>query len=157
MGYLMYYSAFISWFDHFLDSGAEICQIVHCFFGKFKKSKRHSEIIWPLANSCSTYNKKSLLCATSHSSNRGIVCQRRQHKGKIIKKDDDNNKTQLQAPWANHKGYYLNCFDSRHTNHLCSRGHRPLCTTCLKKPAGSLWFQTYPALVMAIRVVGLQN
>ena len=48
MGYWMYYSAFILWFDHFLDSGAEICQIFCWFFGKFKKSKRHSEIIWPL-------------------------------------------------------------------------------------------------------------
>ena len=28
---------------------AEICQIFQCFFGKFKKSKRHSEINWPLA------------------------------------------------------------------------------------------------------------
>ena len=28
MGYLMYYSALILWFDYFLDSGAEICQIV---------------------------------------------------------------------------------------------------------------------------------
>ena len=51
MGYLMYYSAFILWFDHFLDSGAEICQIFRWFFGKLKKkkkSRRHSEIIWPL-------------------------------------------------------------------------------------------------------------
>ena len=28
--------------------GAEICQIFCCFFGKFKISKRHSEINWPL-------------------------------------------------------------------------------------------------------------
>jgi hypothetical protein len=35
-------------FDHFLDSRAEICQIFRWFFGKFKKSKRHSEINWPL-------------------------------------------------------------------------------------------------------------
>ena len=50
MGYLMYYNAFILWFGHFLDSGAEIYQIFRWFFGKFKKSKRHSEIIWPLKN-----------------------------------------------------------------------------------------------------------
>ena len=30
------------------SSRAEICQIFRCFFGKFKKSKRHSEINWPL-------------------------------------------------------------------------------------------------------------
>ena len=32
-------SAFILWIDHFLDSGAEICQIFRWFFGKFKKIK----------------------------------------------------------------------------------------------------------------------
>ena len=49
MCYLMYHSAFILRFDHFLDSGAEICQIFHCFFlENFKKSKRHPEINWPL-------------------------------------------------------------------------------------------------------------
>ena len=38
-------------FDYFITilySRAEICQIFHCFFGKFKVSKRHSEISWPL-------------------------------------------------------------------------------------------------------------
>ena len=40
--------AFILWFDHFLDSRAEICQIFRWFFGKFKTSKRRSEINWPL-------------------------------------------------------------------------------------------------------------
>ena len=45
----MYYSTFILWFDHFLDSGAEIFQIFHCFLRNLKKSKRHSEINWPLA------------------------------------------------------------------------------------------------------------
>ena len=30
-------------FEHFLDSGAEIWQILRWFFGKFKKSNRHSE------------------------------------------------------------------------------------------------------------------
>jgi hypothetical protein len=43
MGYLMYYSAFILWFDHFLDSGPEICQIFRWFFGKFKKN--HKDIL----------------------------------------------------------------------------------------------------------------
>ena len=32
----MYYSAFVLLFDHFLDSGPEICQIFCWFFGKFK-------------------------------------------------------------------------------------------------------------------------
>ena len=36
----MYYSAFILWFDNFLDSGAEICQIFHWFFEKLKKIKK---------------------------------------------------------------------------------------------------------------------
>ena len=36
-------------FDHFWYTRAEICQIFRCFFGKFKKSKRHSEINWPLS------------------------------------------------------------------------------------------------------------
>ena len=49
MGYFMYYSAFILWFDHFLDSGAKICQIFRWFFENLKKSKRHSEINWPLS------------------------------------------------------------------------------------------------------------
>ena len=49
MDYLMYQKTFLLWFDHFLDPWAEICQIFRWFFGKFKKSKRHSEIIWPLA------------------------------------------------------------------------------------------------------------
>ena len=44
----MYLKTFILWFDHFLDPWEEICQIFCLFFGKFKKSKRHSEIIWPL-------------------------------------------------------------------------------------------------------------
>ena len=38
----------LCWFDHILDSWAEICQNLRWFFGKFKKSKRHSEINWPL-------------------------------------------------------------------------------------------------------------
>ena len=50
----------LCWFDHFLDSWAEICQIFRWFFGKFKKSKRHSEINWPL--------RKSLFVAISVSS-----------------------------------------------------------------------------------------
>ena len=40
MGYLMHYSAFVLWSDHFLDSGAEICQIFCCFFGKLKKNQK---------------------------------------------------------------------------------------------------------------------
>ena len=36
------------WFQHLSCSWADICQIFRCFFGKFKKSKRHSEINWPL-------------------------------------------------------------------------------------------------------------
>ena len=48
MDYLMYVKTFLLWFDHFLDTWAEICQIFRWFFGKFKISKRHSEIIWPL-------------------------------------------------------------------------------------------------------------
>ena len=32
------------WFDHFLYTRAEICQIFRCFFGKFKISKGHSEV-----------------------------------------------------------------------------------------------------------------
>ena len=47
-GLFMYSKTFLLWFDHFLDPWAEICQIFRWFFGKFKKSKRHSEIIWPL-------------------------------------------------------------------------------------------------------------
>ena len=41
MGYLMYYSVFILWFDHFFDSGADICQIFRCFFWKIKKDKKY--------------------------------------------------------------------------------------------------------------------
>ena len=33
-------SVILSGFDHFLGSGAEICQIFRCFFGKFKKIKK---------------------------------------------------------------------------------------------------------------------
>ena len=40
MGYLMYYSAFILWFDHFLDSEAEICQI-----GNWKILKNQTDIL----------------------------------------------------------------------------------------------------------------
>ena len=36
----MYYSAFILWFDHFLESGLEICQIFCWFSGKFKKNQK---------------------------------------------------------------------------------------------------------------------
>ena len=45
MGYLInvlktLYGAVILSFDHFLNSGAEICQIFHWFFGKFKKNQK---------------------------------------------------------------------------------------------------------------------
>ena len=36
----------LCWFDHFLDSRAEICQIFRWFFGKSMTPKRHSEINW---------------------------------------------------------------------------------------------------------------
>ena len=42
------WNPFILWFDHFSYSRTEICQNFRCFFGKLKKSKRHSEINWPL-------------------------------------------------------------------------------------------------------------
>ena len=38
----------LCWFDHFLYSRTEICQIFRCFFRKFKISERHFEINWPL-------------------------------------------------------------------------------------------------------------
>ena len=38
MGYLN--SAFILWFDHFLDSGAEICQIFFGFLEYLKKNQK---------------------------------------------------------------------------------------------------------------------
>ena len=45
----MYQSAFVLWFDHFLDSGAKTCQIFRWFFWKCKKkSEKHSVINWPL-------------------------------------------------------------------------------------------------------------
>ena len=46
-GYLLYKVMIVClWFDHFLDSRAEICHIFRWFFGKLKKFKRHSEINW---------------------------------------------------------------------------------------------------------------
>ena len=57
MGYLMYYSAFIIWFDHFLHSGAEICQFFVGFLENLKKSKRHSEINWPLVKFTNMHDK----------------------------------------------------------------------------------------------------
>ena len=35
-------------FHHFLDSRVDICQKFRWFFGKFKTSKGHSEINWPV-------------------------------------------------------------------------------------------------------------
>ena len=40
------------WFDHFLDSRAEILQFLGWFFGKVKTPKSHSEINWPLTAYC---------------------------------------------------------------------------------------------------------
>ena len=60
MDYLMYLKTFLLWFDHFLDPWAEICQIFRWFFGKFKKSKRHSEIIWPLMYMLKNYLPHSI-------------------------------------------------------------------------------------------------
>ena len=47
-GLLMYYSAFILWFDHFLDSGQKFVKFFVGFLENLKKSKRHPEINWPL-------------------------------------------------------------------------------------------------------------
>ena len=65
MGYLMYHGAFIIWFDHFLDSGAEICQIFRWFFGKFWKIKR---TLWNQLTFCSpnTDNHARILKRNSH-------------------------------------------------------------------------------------------
>ena len=47
--YIRYYQRvpLFCWFDHFLYPRAEICQFFCWFFGKFKTSKRLSEINWP--------------------------------------------------------------------------------------------------------------
>ena len=45
MDYLMHLKTFLLRFNHFLDPWAEICPIFRWFLRKFKKSKRHSEII----------------------------------------------------------------------------------------------------------------
>ena len=47
----------LCWFDHILDSRAEICQIFRWFFGKSMTSKRHSEINWPLASNVVCFTK----------------------------------------------------------------------------------------------------
>ena len=46
----MYDSAFILWFDHFLDSGQKFVKCFVSFLENQKKSKRHSEINWPLVD-----------------------------------------------------------------------------------------------------------
>ena len=51
----------LCWFDHFLVSRAEICQIFRWFFGKFKTSKRHSEINWPLGDDLPVLMEKGYL------------------------------------------------------------------------------------------------
>ena len=43
------YGAFILWFYHFLDSGQKFVKFFGFFLENLKISKRHSEIIWPLA------------------------------------------------------------------------------------------------------------
>ena len=43
------------WFNHFLDSRAEIHQIFAMVFWKFKTSKSHSEINWPLVGKLKKY------------------------------------------------------------------------------------------------------
>ena len=60
LNYIKYYEtvSLFCWYDHFLYSRAEICQIFRRFFGKFKISRRHSKINWPLRRNCS----KSLPC-----------------------------------------------------------------------------------------------
>ena len=40
------------WFDHFLDSCWNLLNFFVVFFGKFKTSKSHSEINWPLKKHC---------------------------------------------------------------------------------------------------------
>ena len=55
------------WFDNFLYPRAENCQNFRCFFGKFKISKRHSEINWPLVvyiNCSECQNKKQFVYTT---------------------------------------------------------------------------------------------
>ena len=48
-GYLTCYKVPLSfWFNYFFDSRAEIHEIFSLFFWKFKKSKSHAEINWPL-------------------------------------------------------------------------------------------------------------
>ena len=42
------YGAVTLWFDHFLDTWVEICQIFWWVFGNSMTPKRHSEINWPL-------------------------------------------------------------------------------------------------------------
>ena len=43
MGYLMYYSAFIIWFGHFLDSGQKFVKFFVSFFWKIQKN--HKDIL----------------------------------------------------------------------------------------------------------------
>ena len=56
----------LCWFDHFLDSRAEICQIFRWFFGKSMTPKRHSEINWPLLITYKFRPSKS--CPNTHFS-----------------------------------------------------------------------------------------
>ena len=51
----------LCWFDHFLDSRAEICQIFRWLFGKSMTPKRHSAINWPLSSSATKWYSNSIL------------------------------------------------------------------------------------------------
>ena len=52
--------AFILWFDHFLDSGQKFVKNFVGFLENLKKSKRHSEINWPLVESWITYSDEEI-------------------------------------------------------------------------------------------------
>ena len=99
MGYLMYCSAFILWFDHFLDSRAEICQIFRWFFVKFKRSKEHSEINWPLDKKYPKFRLQSLLSVVICEKISAFLCfssESRYHRGceKIIQNMPDQKESE---------------------------------------------------------------
>ena len=82
MDYLMYLKTFLLWFDHFLDPWAEICQIFRWFFGKFKKSKRHSEIIWALR--AQVKNNAAFIFNASNNFVSNETCKSGRNKGQLI-------------------------------------------------------------------------
>ena len=61
------YSAFVLWFDHFLDSWAEIHKKNCCCFWKFKTQKSNSEINWPLVCWCNQDEVQPFLKQNSSS------------------------------------------------------------------------------------------